>query len=42
MTAQEIAGLTEEERRRLENQNYGDQIEDRMEDFLNKHQDANH
>jgi hypothetical protein len=42
MTAQEIAGLTEDERRRLENQSYGDQIEDRMEEFLNKHQDANH
>jgi hypothetical protein len=42
MTAQEIAALTEDERRRLENQNYGDQIEDRMEEFLNKHQDANH
>lgn len=42
LTASELANLSEEERRRYENSNYGDTIEDRLEDFFNKHQDVNH
>lgn len=41
-TAKELASLTEEERRRYENSNYGDTIDERLEDFFNKHQDVNH
>lgn len=42
LSANELANLTEDERRRHENSNYGDAIEDRLEEFFNKHQDVNH
>lgn len=33
--------VSDEEKRRIENQNAGDQIEDKLEEFLNKYQDSN-
>lgn len=39
---QENSNLTEEERRRLDNSNHGDCLDDVIEDFLNKYGDVNY
>ena len=36
-TAKELASLTEDERRRYDNSIYGDTIDERLEEFFNKH-----
>jgi len=41
-SAKELATLTEEERRRYDNSIYGDTIDERLQEFFNKHQDVNH
>jgi hypothetical protein len=38
----DLANMNEDERRRYENSTLGDGLEDRLEDFFTKHQDANY
>mgnify|MGYP000641870659 CR=1 FL=1 len=42
MSQTELAAMTEDERRRYENSTLGDGLEERLEDFFNKHQDVNY
>lgn len=42
LSLQENSNLTEEERRRLDNSNHGDCLDDVIEDFLNKYGDVNY
>jgi hypothetical protein len=42
LTAQEISNMTDDEKRRYENSTLGDGLEDRLDDFFVKHQDANY
>ena len=42
ISAQELASMSEEERRRYENSTLGDNLDDRIEDFFNKYQDVNY
>lgn len=42
VTPQELENMSEQERRRYENSALGDALDDRLEDFFNKYQDANY